>query len=138
MTEKFSIQEYVRWSDVDYAGLICYGAYLRFFEMAETELFRAVGLAYGKVFEDYDIWLPRVQLHSDFHHPALLDDLLTVFAFIGRIGNKSLTLNFEVYRAKDEILLAQGHFIMVAVSRKDFKSINLPQDLIEKLARFSR
>ncbi len=138
MTEKFSIQEYVRWSDVDYAGLICYGAYLRFFEMAETELFRAVGLAYGKVFEDYDLWLPRVQLHSDFHHPALLDDLLTVFAFIGRIGNKSLTLNFEVYRAKDEILLAEGRFIMVAVSRKDFKSIALPQSLIEKLARFSR
>lgn len=138
MTEKFSIQEYVRWSDVDYAGLICYGAYLRFFEMAETELFRAVGLPYGKVFEDYDLWLPRVQLHCDFHHPALLDDLLTVSAFIGRIGNKSLTLNFEVYRAKDEILLSEGRFIMVAVSRKDFKSIALPQGLIEKLARFSR
>jgi YbgC/YbaW family acyl-CoA thioester hydrolase len=105
--------------------------------MAETELFRTVGLPYGKVFEDYDLWLPRVQLHCDFHHPALLDDLLTVSAFIGRIGNKSLTLNFEVYRAKDEILLSEGRFIMVAVSRKDFKSMALPQGLIEKLARFS-
>ena len=75
---KFTIQEYVRWSDVDFAGLICYGAYLRFFEFAETELFRAAGLAYGEVFERFDIWLPRVQLHCDFHSPALLDDLLSV------------------------------------------------------------
>lgn len=137
MGQKFSIQEYVRWSDVDFAGLICYGAYLRFFEMAETELFRAVGLPYGKVFEEFDLWLPRAQLHCDFHHPALLDDLLTVFAFIGRVGTKSLTLNFEVYRAKDDKVLAEGRFIMVAVSRKDFKSIPLPTALIEKLSCFS-
>ncbi|KAF0249106.1 MAG: ybgC, partial [bacterium] len=133
MNNKFSIQEYVRWSDVDYAGLICYGAYLRFFEMAETELFRTAGLPYGKVFEEFDFWLPRVQLHCDFHHPALLDDLLAVYAFIGRIGTKSLTLNFEVYRSKDNLLLAEGRFVMVAVSRKNFKSIALPPLVIEKL-----
>jgi YbgC/YbaW family acyl-CoA thioester hydrolase len=137
MGQKFSIQEYVRWSDVDFAGLICYGAYLRFFEMAETELFRAVGLPYGKVFEEFDLWLPRAQLHCDFHHPALLDDLLTVYAFIGRVGTKSLTLNFEVYRAKDDKVLAEGRFVMVAVSRKDFKPIPLPATLIEKLSCFS-
>ena len=37
----FTIDEYVRWSDVDQAGIIFYGAYVRFFEIAETELFRA-------------------------------------------------------------------------------------------------
>jgi acyl-CoA thioesterase FadM len=40
-----TIEEYVRWSDVDFAGILCYGAYLRFFEIAETELFRTAGLA---------------------------------------------------------------------------------------------
>ena len=39
----FIINEYVRWSDVDYAGIIFYGAYVRFFEIAETELFREAG-----------------------------------------------------------------------------------------------
>ncbi len=46
----YTIEEYVRWSDVDFAGIICYGAYLRFFEIAETELFRAAGLAFHDVF----------------------------------------------------------------------------------------
>src|SRR3989442_1060926 len=52
------IEEYVRWSDVDFAGIICYGAYLRFFEIAETELFRTAGLAYRDVFDRYDVWFP--------------------------------------------------------------------------------
>ena len=43
----FTIEERVRWGDVDAARIIFYGAYIRFFEIAETELFRAVGLPYG-------------------------------------------------------------------------------------------
>src|SRR5829696_6179016 len=132
--QKFTVQEYVRWSDVDFAGLICYGSYLRFFEFAETELFRAAGLPYGEVFERFDIWLPRVQLHCDFHSPALLDDLLSVSAFIGRVGKKSLTLNFEVNRVKDGCRLAEGRFVMVAVDRKTFKSVVLPEELVAKLS----
>jgi acyl-CoA thioester hydrolase len=135
--QKFLIQEYVRWSDVDYAGLICYGAYLRFFEMAETELFRAVGLPFGEVFTRFNIWLPRVQLHSDFHHPALLDDLLTVAAYVSRIGHKSLTLNFEVTRPKDGVCNATGRFVMVAVDRQTFQSIPLPVVLLDYLAPFT-
>ena len=43
--KKFTIEERVRWGDVDAARIIFYGAYIRFFEIAETELFRSVGLA---------------------------------------------------------------------------------------------
>ena len=39
-----------------------YGQFLRFFEIAETELFRAVGLPYAEVFDRLDLWLPRVRL----------------------------------------------------------------------------
>ena len=42
----FIISEYVRWGDIDLAGIICYGAYIRFFELAETEIFRAAGLPF--------------------------------------------------------------------------------------------
>ena len=49
---KFTIEERVRWGDVDAANIIFYGSYIRFFEIAETELFRAVGLPYGVVFDE--------------------------------------------------------------------------------------
>ena len=40
---KFTVEERVRWGDVDAARIIFYGSYIRFFEIAETELFRAAG-----------------------------------------------------------------------------------------------
>ena len=43
-SQKFTIEERVRWGDVDAANIIFYGSYIRFFEIAETELFRAVGM----------------------------------------------------------------------------------------------
>src|SRR3977135_4030530 len=65
----YIIEEYVRWSDVDFAGIIFYGSYVRFFEIAETELLRACGLAYARVFDRYDIFLPRKAVHSEFYFP---------------------------------------------------------------------
>ena len=89
MPMRFTIEEHVRWSDTDRAGIIYYGQFLRFFEIAETELFRSVGLPYSEVFDRFDIWLPRVQIHFDFRKPLLLDDLIEVSAYVGRFGNKS-------------------------------------------------
>ena len=40
----FVIHEHVRWGDVDYAGIIRYDAYTRFMELAESELFRSIGI----------------------------------------------------------------------------------------------
>jgi len=94
----YIIEEYVRWSDVDFAGIIFYGSYVRFFEIAETELFRACGLAYARVFDRYDIFLPRKAVHSEFYLPARLDDRLRVATYVGRVGTKSMTLNFDVLR----------------------------------------
>ena len=63
---------------VDKAGIIFYGAYVRFFEIAETELFRSAGVPYSEVFDRFDIWLPRVHLECDFRYPPRLDDHLRV------------------------------------------------------------
>ena len=70
MKSPFVIREYVRWGDVDLAGIICYGAYIRFFELAETEVFRAAGLPFREMFERYDMWLPRRVMHAEFHASA--------------------------------------------------------------------
>ena len=57
---RYSISEYVRWEDIDAAGIINYQAYLRFFGLAEVELFRHCNLSYKVMFDELGIWLPRV------------------------------------------------------------------------------
>ena len=144
MTEqkKFSIEERVLWGDVDAARIIFYGSYIRFFEIAETELFRAVGMPYGKVFDELDIWLPRVHLECDFHRVAQLDELLEVSVFVGNIGKTSLRLDFEVRRkgsdgvVEDE-LIASAHFVLVSVRRDTLDPILVPEELRRAFAPYT-
>ncbi len=134
---KFTIEERVRWGDVDDARIIFYGAYIRFFEFAETELFRAVGLPYGVMFDELDVWLPRVHLECDFRRAARLDDLLEVSVYVGRFGNKSMRLDFEVRRKGEEALIADAHFVLAAVRRDTFETVPIPEELRERLAAYT-
>lgn len=139
---KFTIEERVRWGDVDAARIIFYGSYIRFFEIAETELFRAVGMSYGKVFDELDIWLPRVHLECDFRRVAQLDDLLEVSVYVGSVGKTSLRLDFEVRRkAPDNSveagLIATAHFVLVAVRRDTLDPIPVPEALRRALGPYT-
>jgi acyl-CoA thioester hydrolase len=135
---KYRIEERVRWGDVDAARIIFYGAYIRFFEFAETELFRAVGLPYGVMFDELDVWLPRAHLECDFRRAARLDDLLEVCVFVGRVGTKSLRLDFEVRRVGEAELIAVAHFVLVAVRRDTFDSVPVPEELKRRLAPYTQ
>jgi YbgC/YbaW family acyl-CoA thioester hydrolase len=136
----FKVADYVRWSDVDAAQILCYGAYVRFFEIAETELFRAAGLPYGKVFEELGFWLPRKALDFVFEAPAFLDDRLEVAVWVERFGRTSLRFAFEIARldaagSRGDVT-ARGHVAMVAVDRATLRPIALPAALVAALDRF--
>jgi acyl-CoA thioester hydrolase len=128
MSETFSILEYVRWSDVDAAGIICYGAYVRFVEIAETELFRTAGIPYGKVFERFDCWLPRARFTIDFRRPAVLDERLKVSAGVSHVGNRSITLEFRFDNEREE-RVADCEIVLVCVDRHSFRPKPLPEGI---------
>ena len=128
----YRVREHVRWSDVDVSGLIRWDAYTRFVELAETELFRAAGFPYATLWQTLDLWLPRVQCHLDLSSPARLDEVLETGIGVGRIGRSSMQLNFSV-RAADGELRAQGHLVVVALSREGGKPIPVPEPLVRAL-----
>jgi YbgC/YbaW family acyl-CoA thioester hydrolase len=110
---------------------------VRFFEIAETELFRAVGYPFSELFEAFDFWLPRAQLHFEFRRPAVLDDHLDVEMWISKVGTSSLRLQFEVRKGTGEReLTAEGHAVLVAVARQDLRPIPLPPTFVAALAPY--
>jgi len=135
MSQPFRMQEHVRWSDVDASGLIRWSAYTRLLELAETELFRAAGFPYASLWDQLDVWLPRVQCHFDYRSPARLDELLDLEIWVGRIGRSSIRLEF-VARGPDAQTAAQGHLVMVAIARSNAKAVAVPQALVDALAPF--
>ncbi len=136
MNRLFTVDERVRWSAVDKAGIIFYGAYVRFFELAEMELFRSAGVPYSEVFDRWDMWLPRVHLESDFHYPARLDDELRVAAYFTRFGRSSLRINFDVLHLGAGCLAVTGHEVLVCTTRDTLTSRPLPPELVELLQSY--
>jgi YbgC/YbaW family acyl-CoA thioester hydrolase len=134
-TCRYGVQERVRWSDVDASGIILWSAYTRFVERAETELFRAAGFPYATLWDRLDIWLPRVQFHLDYRSPARLDDLLDTGIWVARIGRSSIRFEFAVSKAGAEVV-AQGYLVIVAISRSDGRSVEVPTALADALAPY--
>lgn len=134
---RYSIEEYVRWEDIDAAGIINYQAYLRFFALAEAELLRSAGLNYRFLFEALGIWLPRARVECDFYRPVKLDELLVVEAYFSRIGRTSVHLDFDVRRKErpDEIV-ATGRYVLVCVRQGDFTPIPVPDEIRRRIAPF--
>ena len=129
------LREHVRWSDVDVSGNICWSAYARFVEIAETEFFRTLGFPYATLWDQLDIWLPRVQAHFDYRNPVRLDELLEIEVWVGRVGRSSIRLEFLMRRSDGQVA-AESYLVIIAIARKDSRPVAVPQALLEALAPY--
>ena len=93
----FVIRERVRWGDCDPMGIIRYDAYMRFFELGESEMFRSLGISYASFAERFGITLPRRVMHLEYPSPPRLDELLELHVYVSEVGGSSLRLNFDAY-----------------------------------------
>ena len=126
----FTTSDYVRWADVDLAGIMRYDAYLRLVDVAETDFFRALGAPIGALAERLGVWLPRKVVRLEFHAPSRLDDALRLTVSVSRLGGTSLTLDVEVADAGDGRAKASVEMVLVCVGTEDFAKRELPRELV--------
>ena len=135
--QPFVVRDRVRWSDSDPFGIIYYGAYIRRFQVAEEELFRACGMPFSELRENRGVWIPRKAFHAEFHSAAQLDEEVLVETYFSKIGRTSITMQFEVYRAENRVHRASGTLTVVAVDKPTMKPEPVPDWLRAALARYT-
>ena len=123
---EYVVRERVRWSDVYAAGIVCFGMYLRFFELAESELFRTSGLPVRTLSETHRLWLVRRHIECDFFQPVFLDEELQIGVRVSRVGRTSLELTFHAGRVGESTPTATGRYVLVAVDRDSLKPVAIP------------
>jgi acyl-CoA thioester hydrolase len=127
----FTVTERVRHADVDRAGIIYFGAYARFIDIVECELFRSLGYTY-KTFDELGVALTRVHVEFDFFKPAVLDDELILRLRVSGVGIHSVRLKMDIYRAADEALLAEARLVAACIDASR-KSVPLPPAFADAL-----
>jgi YbgC/YbaW family acyl-CoA thioester hydrolase len=135
MSQPFTVQERVRWIDCDAAQIIYYGAYVRFFEIAEMEMYRSIGLPYSVAFKEIDCFPIRRAYHCEYLSPSKMDDLMNISIWISHWGNTTYTLSFRFNHAETGELLAEGYCRLVTVDRETKKKVPIPERLRRDLAR---
>ncbi|MEO6210527.1 MAG: thioesterase family protein [Gemmatimonadaceae bacterium] len=130
MTAKtpFVTTDYVRWEDIDLAGIARYSAYTRFLDIAETDLYRSLGTPLSKLHAQYKVWLPRKVMHVEYYAPARLDDPIVVAAYFSSIGRTSVTLNVDLFRDDRKTIIAAAHLVLVCVDIA-LRKVALPPEL---------
>ena len=114
---KFSAFARVGFSDTDAQGIVYYGRYLPYFDLARVEYERHLGLlrteAVGKDF------VTRASAVV-YEAPARFDDLLEVFVRTKRIGVTSVGYELCAYRVDDDLLMctAEQTLVLVAVPER--------------------
>ncbi|MBA2685915.1 MAG: acyl-CoA thioesterase [Gemmatimonadaceae bacterium] len=129
MTEKapFVTTDYIRWEDIDLAGIARYSAYTRFLDIAETDLYRSLGTPLSKLHAQYKLWLPRKVMHIEYFSPAKLDDQVVIVAYFSNIGRTSVTMNVDLFGEDRTTLIAAAHLVLVCVD-VELKKLALPPE----------
>jgi acyl-CoA thioesterase FadM len=74
-----------------------------------------------------------VNFSCDFHSPAYIDDLLTIYCWADTIGGASIKLRFAVER--DSVILGDGSCTIVSVDRINRKAVKIPDVLRSALKK---
>ncbi len=126
----------VGFSETDAQGVVYYGRYMPYFDLARTEYHRHLGrVALGAI--DFAMRATTVEYHA----PARFDDLLEVFVRVARIGTTSITYDHAAYRIDDDgddLLMATSTATLVCIALAERKPVSVPAAFRERIAAFER
>jgi len=128
----FSARTRVGFSDTDAQGVVYYGRYNHYFDLARVEYLRALGLLHAQAGGDFVMRANDVEYFA----PARFDDELEIYTRVSRIGRTSVTFEFAAYKIPDEQLLVTAHQTLVYIDLVERKALTVPDDYRAKVAAF--
>jgi acyl-CoA thioester hydrolase len=129
---KFSATTRVGFSDTDAQGVVYYGRYMPYFDLARVEYHRSLDML-GAEPEGHEFVMRALQL--EYHRPARFDDLIEVDVRIKRIGTSSVTYELAAY-LEGETLAVTALQTAVLVDLAERKPTPVPDWWRERIRAF--
>jgi 4-hydroxybenzoyl-CoA thioesterase len=134
----------VRFADIDHAGIVYYPRFFHYFHVAFEELWRAkIGpQAYSDIIDRDRIGFPAVRAECDYKAPLKFGDTAEIEVSIPRLGTKSITFRYRVFRAgpvptttptSARVLCAEGQVVCAVVDLAKFAAVAIPEHVADML-----
>ena len=121
---RFSARTRVGFSDTDAQGIVYYGRYNPYFDLARVEYHRSLGLLHRDAGGDFVMRANDVEYFA----PARFDDELEIHCRVSRIGRTSVTFEFEAHRLPDGALMVTAHQTLVYIDHAERKAAPVPAE----------
>ena len=129
---KYSAVTRVGFSDTDAQGIVYYGRYLPYFDLARVEYHRHLGLT--RVDENHEFVMRATSI--EYLAPAVFDDLIEIFVRLARVGRTSATYELEAYRVEDDLLMVTATQTLVLVDLEERRARPIPDELKHSVREF--
>jgi acyl-CoA thioester hydrolase len=130
----FETQIRVRYGETDQMGYVYYGNYPLYYEVARTEMLRAIGLSYRKM-EEEGIIMPVRSLQSNYISAAHYDDLLTVKVILNELPGVRIHFFYEICN-EQSVLLNTGDTELIFVNAQTRRPQRAPEILMTELRKY--
>ena len=130
---KHSVRTRVAFSDTDAQGIVYYGRYNPYFDLARVEYLRRLDLL-GRRNGGTEFVMRANTI--EYLAPASFDELIEVFIRVSRVGRTSLTYEFAAYKVENDLLMVTAQQTLVLVDLDERKACPIPDWYREKIGGF--
>jgi acyl-CoA thioester hydrolase len=120
----FATRTRVAFSDTDAQGVVYYGRYNPYFDLARGEYLRSLGLLHRDLGGEFVMRANDVEYFA----PARFDDELEIHVRVAKIGRTSLTFEFAAFNVPHGTLLVTAHQTLVFIDRESRRPVPIPDE----------
>jgi acyl-CoA thioester hydrolase len=129
---KLSARTRVGFSDTDAQGIVYYGRYNPYFDLARVEYLRRLELLRRDTGVEFVMRANVVEYFA----PAVFDDEIEIFCRVARVGRTSMTYEFAAYREPDDVLMVTATQTLVMIDLEQRRAQAIPDWLRERIRVF--
>lgn len=124
-----TIERPIHFEEVDAAGIVFFGRYMEFAHEAMEALFSTLNGGYARLILERKMGFPAVQVNTSFSAPVRFGDVLRIETTTARLGNRSATLRYRMFRTSDNVLAAELEHTFVMTNLTTMTSCDMPSDV---------
>ena len=129
---KYSALDRIGFPDTDAQGIVYYGRYMPYVDLARVEYHRALDML--RTGPEGEQFVARA-MTVEYHAPARFDDEIEIDVRIARIGTSSVTYEFAAY-LRGDVLAVTATQTVVLVDLAEHKPCPVPDWWREKIKAF--
>jgi acyl-CoA thioester hydrolase len=126
----------VRYAETDKMGVVYHANFIVWFEVGRVEMLRQLGFRYRDMEREDDCHIAVADVRVRYKAPARYDDEILIRTRLKNARESLLQFAYEIERAEDGMLLAEGETTHIVVDSK-FEKSAMPEKYAKAFAKAS-